>query len=26
VRELGYECTEYVPGERAMHVVLRKRA
>jgi dihydrofolate reductase len=26
VRELGYECTEYVPGERSMHVVLRKRA
>ena len=25
VRELGYKCTEYVPGERAMHVVLRKR-
>jgi dihydrofolate reductase len=26
VRELGYECGEYIPGERAMHVALRKRA
>ncbi len=26
VHGLGYECAEYVPGERAMHVVLRKRA
>ena len=25
-RALGYECTRYVAGERAMHVFLRKRA
>ena len=25
-RALGYECTKYVAGERAMHVFLRKRA
>jgi dihydrofolate reductase len=23
---LGYECTNHVQGERAMHVFLRKRA
>jgi dihydrofolate reductase len=26
VRALGYECAPHVSGERAMHVVLRKRA
>jgi dihydrofolate reductase len=25
VHALGYECTKYVPGERATHVFLRKR-
>jgi len=25
MRALGYECTEYVAGERATHVILRKR-
>ncbi len=25
MRALGYECTEYVAGERATHVVLRKK-
>jgi dihydrofolate reductase len=24
LRALGYECIEQVPGERAMHLVLRK--
>jgi dihydrofolate reductase len=26
MRALGYECSKYVAGERAMHVFLRKRA
>ena len=26
LRALGYEVTEHVPGERAVHVVLRRRA
>ena len=26
LRALGYECTNYIAGERAMHVILRKRA
>jgi dihydrofolate reductase len=26
LRSLGYECDRYVPGERATHVFLRKRA
>src|SRR5262249_20656670 len=26
MRTLGYECTEHVPGERATHVLIRKRA
>jgi dihydrofolate reductase len=26
MRALGYECTEHVAGERATHVVIRKRA
>jgi len=26
MRALGYECTNYIAGERAMHVFLRKRA
>src|SRR5262245_7705526 len=26
LRTLGYECVESVPGERAVHVMLRKRA
>ena len=25
VRALGYECSEHVPGAKAMHVVLKKR-
>jgi hypothetical protein len=25
MRALGYECVEQIPGERAMHAVLRKR-
>lgn len=25
MRTLGYECAEYVAGERAAHVMLRKR-
>ena len=25
LRELGYECVEQVPGERATHVILRKK-
>lgn len=25
MRALGYECGEYVAGERAFHVMLRKR-
>ncbi len=24
--ELGYECVKHVPGERAVHVFLKKRA
>jgi dihydrofolate reductase len=26
MRALGYECVDHIPGERAMHVFLRKRA
>lgn len=26
LRSLGYECTEQIPGERATHMILRKRA
>jgi dihydrofolate reductase len=26
LRALGYECVEYIAGERALHVVLRRRA
>jgi dihydrofolate reductase len=26
LRALGYECAKYVAGERAAHVLLRKRA
>jgi hypothetical protein len=26
MRALGYECVKSVPGERAYHVFLRKRA
>ena len=26
MRALGYECTDQIPGERATHVILRKRA
>ena len=26
MRDLGYECAEFVAGERALHVILRKRA
>jgi hypothetical protein len=25
MRGLGYECAEVVPGERASHVIVRKR-
>ena len=26
LRALGYEGAEYIPGERAVHVILRRRA
>ncbi|MGH7532993.1 MAG: dihydrofolate reductase family protein, partial [Gemmatimonadales bacterium] len=26
LRALGYECAEQIPGERATHMILRKRA